>query len=160
MGETESKWRCLCWIDSTLICGNSGGDVIVLKDNKFEEVILSKNNDCSITYIQCINNNILAIGAEDCTVSFLQKSIENGITNWNLICNINISSSTSALSSSSSSLEYNNNNKKDNNNKESKDNKLYKCIPVGMSVDPSERQLLITTSNKQIYAVDISNLLK
>ena len=67
--ESEHQWTCLCWIDDVLICGNSGGDVIMIKNNKFQQVILSKEG-ISITYIQQINASILAIGADDCTISF------------------------------------------------------------------------------------------
>ena len=164
--ESESKWTCSAWIDSdTLIAGNGDGDVIVLKENKFQEVILSKDDKSAISYIQCINANILAIGASDCTVTFLQKLIENGITNWNLICSINISQTPDIRNAASTGA--NNNNSSHNPVGSSSgsgagadggNSKLYKSVPLGMSVDPSGRQLLITTKNKQIYCVDISNL--
>ena len=172
--ESESKWTCSAWIDrDTLIAGNGDGDVIVLKEHKFQEVILSKDDHSAISYIQCINANILAIGATDCTVTFLQKLIENGITNWNLICSINISQSPDIRNAVSSNGPSAHSNTATHSNSGIAarvgggggsggngvgDSKLYKSVPLGMSVDPAERQLLITTRNKQIYCVDISNL--
>eukprot|EP01083_Nonionella_stella_P253176 871431_1 len=152
--EVDTKWACQCWLDDTLLCGNSAGDVIVIKEDKFHQLILSKKpqNDeemYGITYIQRINNDIVAVGAQDCTVSFLHKSVENGLTTWDVICTINLLSS-SALSSSSLSAASDNNNQ----NNKCQD----KPVPFGMTVDPLSNQLLITTSNKQIYSLDISNI--
>jgi len=174
--ESDSKWTCVAWIDAeTLIAGNSGGDVIVLRERKFQEVILSKtggdgNNKTGdkaipITYIQCINASILAIGARDCTVSFLQKSIENGTTNWNLICCINIGIESNndggdgGDDSGHAQLSTTKDQKKPSEAAAAQRRPSVKGgYALGMSVDPSSRRLLITTANKQIYCVDISNL--
>eukprot|EP01084_Bolivina_argentea_P122565 217179_1 len=125
--ETEHKWNCLCWVNDRLICGNNGGDVIVLKDNKFEKQIFSKT-DCSIKYIENINNCILAIAADDCTISFLQRLNNEEIIDWKFICDVNISIDNNLMSSSL--------NTNSNNNIKDSDNKIYKAIPLGMSIDP------------------------
>jgi len=77
----DQLWKCLTWVDNVLLLGNTRGEIVSIKDQTFDETVLSIPSQ-QIHSLCAVNSYTLAVGFEDASILLMRRNPEQPDSQW------------------------------------------------------------------------------